>query len=189
MLTPSTMLPLGTTAPNFSLKDINGKTVSLSDLKDSKAYLVAFICVHCPYVKHLEYQLADLVAEYKELGLTTIAINSNDPDNDPEDSIEGMRRQAKEVGFEFPYLVDETQEVAQKYKAACTPDLFLFDKDKKLVYRGQFDSTRPGNGTPDGKDLEKAIKAVINEEPIINEQMPSSGCNIKWKPGNEPSYY
>ncbi|MFC1653389.1 thioredoxin family protein [Patescibacteria group bacterium] len=180
-LTPSTMIPLGTTAPDFSLPDINGKTVSLKHLGESQAYLIAFICVHCPYVKHLEKELAELGNEYQQKGVVIVAINSNDPDYDPEDSVEGMREQAQRLNFNFPYLVDESQDVARSYQAACTPDLYVFNSEKKLVYRGQFDDTRPGSGTPTGKDLKKALNAVINGNPVELNQKPSSGCNIKWK--------
>ena len=180
-LTPSTMLPLGTIAPNFSLPDINGKTVSLEDFNDAKAYLIAFICVHCPYVIHIEDEFAALAEEYQKKGVAIIAINSNDPNYDPDDDLMGMKNQATEHNFSFPYLIDETQEVARGYKAACTPDLYLFDKNKKLVYRGRFDETRPNSGQPSGIDLKKALDAVLNNQPVSANQEPSIGCNIKWK--------
>ena len=187
-LTPSTMLPLRTTAPDFSLPDLNGTVVSLTDSKDAKAYLIAFICVHCPYIKHLEAEFAALAAKYKNKGVAIIAINSNDPKHDPNDGLKGMRQQATEYNFTFPYLVDESQEVAQAYQAACTPDFYVFDQDKKLVYRGQFDDTRPGRGHPSGEHLGAALDAVLSNQTVSENQKPSSGCNIKWKPGNKPVY-
>jgi len=182
------MLPLETTAPDFSLPDINGVTVSLDDLKDAKAYLIAFICVHCPYVKHLEDEFSSLAARYKEKGVITIAINSNDSSYDPDDDLEGMKKQAEKHDFAFPYLVDESQEVAQSYQAACTPDFYIFDQNKKLVYRGQFDDSRPERGRPSGEHLEAALEAVLDNQPALENQRPSSGCNIKWMTGNEPKY-
>lgn len=189
VLTSSTMLPTNTKAPDFSLPDINGKMVSISDFNDSKAYLIAFICVHCPYVKHLEKEFSQLAKEYLEKGVTVIAINSNDPNYDSDDDLSGMQRQAERLDFLFPYLVDKTQEIAKSYKAACTPDFFLFDQNKNLVYRGQFDDTRPGMGNPDGKDLKEAINSVLENKPMSENQKPSSGCNIKWKPNNQPDYF
>lgn len=180
-LTPSTMLPLGTTAPDFSLPDINDKTVSLEDFDNVKAYLIAFICVHCPYVKHIEDEFAALATEYQKKGVAIIAINSNDPDYDPDDDLAGMKNQAVKHNFDFPYLIDETQEVARSYQAACTPDFYIFDKDKKLVYRGRFDETRPGSGQPSGDDLKKALDAILNNQPVSENQEPSIGCNVKWK--------
>lgn len=187
-LTPSTMLPLGTMAPNFSLPDYEGKVVSLNDFKDSKAYIIVFICVHCPYVIHIEDQLSQLAKEYKDKGITTIAINSNDSDYEPEDGVDGMKNQAEKNYFSFPYLVDDSQEIAKAYKAACTPDLYIFDSHKKLIYRGQFDSSRPGRGIATGEDVRTALDAILSNQPTSSDQKPSSGCNIKWKPGNEPSY-
>jgi len=180
-LTPSTMLPLGTIAPDFSLSDINGKTVSFEDFRGIKAYLIAFICVHCPYVIHIEDEFAALAAEYQKKDVAIIAINSNDPNYDPDDDLAGMKNQAAEHNFSFPYLIDETQEVARGYKAACTPDLYVFNKDRKLVYRGRFDETRPGSGQPSGIDLRKALDAVLNNQPVSENQEPSIGCNVKWK--------
>lgn len=185
-LTSSTMLPLKTTAPNFSLPDLDGTIVSLNDYKKAKAYIIAFICVHCPYVKHLENEFAALALRYKEKGVAVIAINSNDPNYDLEDSLEGMKKQATKYSFSFPYLVDESQKIAQSYLAACTPDFYVFDKNKKLIYRGQFDDSRPGQGRPSGESLEDALNTVLNNQPSLENQKPSSGCNIKWKPGNEP---
>ena len=182
------MLPIGTTAPDYFLPDVNGQEISLEDFQNKKAYLIAFICVHCPYVKHLEKEFAVLANEYQNKNVAVIAINSNDADYDSDDDIAGMRRQASKLNFEFPYLVDESQEVAHAYQAACTPDFYIFDQNKKLVYRGQFDDTRPGQGTPTGKDLQDALDALINNQPVTENQKPSSGCNIKWHPGNEPRY-
>jgi len=180
-LTPSVMLPLGTIAPGFSLPDINSKMVSLEDFKNIKAYLIAFICVHCPYVKHIEDEFALLATEYQKKGVVVIAINSNDPNYDSADDLEGMKNQIVKHNFDFPYLIDETQEVARSYQAACTPDFYLFNKDKKLAYRGRFDRTRPGLGRPSGIDLKRALDAVLNGQTVPENQKPSIGCNIKWK--------
>ncbi len=188
-LTPSTMLSLETSAPDFSLPDLNGTIVSLNNFKNAKAYLIAFICVHCPYVKHLEDEFATLASRYKEKGVVVIAINSNDPNYDPDDSSKGMKQQATKHNFNFPYLVDESQEVAKSYQAACTPDFYVFDQNKKLVYRGHFDDTRPGQGHPDGKHLVAALDVVLDNKPVLKNQKPSSGCNIKWKSGNQPTYH
>jgi peroxiredoxin len=181
-LTESTMLELGTEAPDFSLSDVvTGKTVRRDDFRGQKGLLVMFICTHCPYVKHVEKGLAQLGADYAgKLGI--VAISSNDAENFPDDSPAGLKRQAETMGFRFPYLYDETQEVAKAYKAACTPDIYLFDKDFKLAYRGQFDESRPGNGVPvTGKDLRAALDAVLNGEKPTVDQLASIGCNIKWK--------
>ncbi len=187
--TASTMMPLGTQAPPFSLPDTEGKTVSLSDFEGSKGYLIMFICNHCPYVKHVQHELARLGKEYQDKGVTVIAINSNDVENYPDDSPEKMAEEVKNQGYTFPYLYDETQEVAKAYGAACTPDFFLFDKNKKLAYRGQLDDSRRGNDKPvTGADLRAALDAVLAGKPAPEEQKPSLGCNIKWKPGNQPSY-
>lgn len=191
VLTPSTMLPLGTEAPDFTLPDPaqNNRTVSLSDFEGSKAYLIMFICNHCPYVKHVREELARLAKEYQDKGVAVVAINSNDVANYPDDSPEKMLEEACQFGYTFPYLFDESQEVAKAYSAACTPDFFLFDADKKLVYRGQLDNSRPGNEAPlTGKDLRAALDAVLEGRPVPQEQKPSMGCNIKWKAGNEPAY-
>ncbi|MGH7993967.1 MAG: thioredoxin family protein [Limisphaerales bacterium] len=188
-LTPSTMLPLGTTAPDFKLPDTNGKIVSLSDFKDKPALLVLFICNHCPYVKHIRTGLAQLARDYLSRGVALVGINSNDVENYPEDSPAKMKEEVKSAGYTFPYLYDESQAVAQAYRAACTPDIYLFDKNHKLVYRGQFDDSRPGNGLPvTGKDLRAALDAVLAGRPVSPNQKTSMGCNIKWKPGNEPDY-
>jgi peroxiredoxin len=188
-LTPSTMLPLGTIAPGFRLPDTDGKTVSLDELKGAPALLVAFICNHCPYVKHVRHELARLGEEYQGKGVAIVAISSNDVNTHPDDSPKMMAREKVEVGYTFPYLYDEIQQVALDYKAACTPDFYVFDKDQKLVYRGQLDGSRPGNPIPvSGKDLRAALDAVLAGKLVSDDQRPSIGCNIKWKRGNEPSY-
>lgn len=188
-LTPSTMLPLGTEAPDFSLPDTNGNTVSLRDFKDAKALLVIFMCNHCPFVKHVRGELAQLGKDYISKGVGIVGINSNDVANYPDDSPEKMAEEVKSAGYTFPYLYDETQEIAKAYRAACTPDFFLFGPDKKLVYRGQLDDSRPDNGKPvTGKDLRKALDAVLAGDNITQDQKPSAGCNIKWKAGNQPDY-
>ena len=184
------MAPLGMKAPDFTLPDTTGGTVSLSDFEGGAGLLVAFICNHCPYVKHIAGELADFGREYQDLGLGVVAIAANDADNYPQDGPEAMVTEAEERGYTFPYLFDGTQEVAKAYGAACTPDLFLFDEDLELVYRGQLDSSRPGNDIPiTGKDLRAAMDAVLEGKPQADEQRPSLGCNIKWKPGNEPGYF
>lgn len=185
--TPSTMLPLGTQAPDFLLMNVDGKQVSLSDFSDAPALLVMFICNHCPYVKHVAVELARLGQEYMAKGAAIVAINSNDVANYPADSPEQMVAEAEERGYGFPYLYDETQEVAKAYRAACTPDFFLFDGQQQLVYRGQLDASRPDSGIPvTGADLRAALDAVLAGEKPSTDQTPSLGCNIKWKPGNEP---
>lgn len=189
VLTPSTMLPLGTTAPDFSLPDPDGNLISLSDLASAPALLVVFMCNHCPYVKHLRYALAEVAREYQSRGVAVVGINPNDVANYPDDSPEKMKEEIAETGYTFPYLYDETQEVAIAYRAACTPDFFLFDRERRLVYRGQFDDTRPDKGEPTGADLTAAVDAVLAGEPLPEGQKPSIGCNIKWKPGNEPDYF
>jgi peroxiredoxin len=189
-LTPSTMLPLGTTAPDFKLPDTNGKTVSLADFQGRPALLVLFICNHCPYVKHIRARLAQLARDYLPKHVAIVGINSNDVENYPDDSPARMKEEAKSAGYLFPYLYDETQAVAQAYRAACTPDIFLFDKGRKLVYRGQMDDSRPGNGLPvTGKDLRAALDAMLAGQPVASNQKASVGCNIKWKSGNEPDYF
>jgi len=187
--TPSTMLPLGTTAPNFNLPDPNGKFVSLDDFKDVLALLVVFICNHCPYVKHIRTQFASLAKEYQSRGVGIVAINSNDVESYPEDGPEKMAEEIKQVGYTFPYLYDQSQQVAKAYRAACTPDLYLFDRDYRLVYRGQFDDSRPGNARPvTGADLRTALDAVLAGRAVPGNQKPSVGCNIKWKRRNAPDY-
>jgi peroxiredoxin len=188
-LTPSTMLELGTKAPDFRLPDAEGKIVALDDFAGAHATLVIFLCNHCPYVKHVRHELARLGREYRERGVAIVGINANDVAAHPDDSPARMRAEIKEAGYTFPYLYDETQEVAKAYQAACTPDFFLFDRGRKLVYRGQLDASRPGNATPvTGKDLRAALDAVLAGTEVPGRQQPSMGCNIKWKPENEPSY-
>ena len=190
VLTPSTMLPIGTPAPAFSLPDTNGKTVSIDDYKDAPALLVMFICNHCPYVRYIRHVIASLMKEYQEKGVGIVGINSNDMETYPEDSPKMMKREAEKNGYTFPYLYDETQEVAKAYRAACTPEFYLFDKDRKLVYRGQMDNSRPGNNIPvTGKDLRAAMDAVLEGRAVPEEQKASVGCNIKWKQGNAPDYF
>ena len=189
VMTASTMLPLGTSAPNFSLPDTKGIIVSLGDFTEAPALLVVFMCNHCPFVKHILSDLVKLAKEYQAKGVAVTGINSNDVVNFPEDSPKMMARIAKKAGFTFPYLFDESQDVAKAYHATCTPDFFLFDKERKLVYRGQMDDSRPGNNIPiTGLDLIKAMDAVLAGREVSTEQKPSIGCNIKWKQGNEPEY-
>jgi peroxiredoxin len=188
--TPSTMLPLGTTAPDFGLPNVDGRIVSLADAAGPKGTVVMFICNHCPFVKHVADQLAALGRDVMPLGVGVVAISSNDVSTHPADSPEQMVHEAEDRGYPFPYLYDESQEVAKDYHAACTPDFFLFDASRKLVYRGQLDASRPGNDIPvTGADLRAAIDAVLAGRPVATEQRPSLGCNIKWKPGNEPAYF
>jgi thiol-disulfide isomerase/thioredoxin len=189
-LTPSTMLPLSTAAPDFNLPDTNGKLVSLADFKDKAALVVIFICNHCPYVIHIRPGLAQLAQDYTAKNVGVVGINSNDVKNYPADSPARMKDEVKAAGYTFPYLYDETQTVAKSYRAACTPDIFLFDRGRRLVYRGQFDASRPGNGIPvTGKDLRAALDAVLAGRTTSEFQAPSIGCNIKWKAGNEPDYF
>jgi peroxiredoxin len=190
-LTPSTMLALGTTAPSFILPAPDGAVYTLDHQQIDKGLLVIFMCNHCPYVIHIRQKLVEAVKNYQKLGIEVVAINSNDFTKYPDDSPSKMLETAQEFKFSFPYLVDEDQAVAKAYQAACTPDLFLFDGEKKLVYRGQFDSARPGNNEPiTGKDLTDAVDQVIAGKLIAEDgQRPSMGCNIKWKAGNEPSYF
>jgi len=184
------MVSLGTKAPDFSLINVDGETVSLDDFGDAPALLVVFMCNHCPFVKHLADPLAQFANEYMPKGLAVVGISSNDVGSHPADSPEQMVREAEERGYRFPYLYDETQNVAKAYRAACTPDFFLYDRDRRLVYRGQFDDSRPDSGTPiTGKDLRAAVDAVLAGNQPTAEQRPSIGCNIKWKAGNEPAYY
>lgn len=190
-LTPSTMLPLGTQAPDFKLPDVvSGRAVSLNDFKTKKGLLMMFICQHCPYVQHIKQELTKLGKDYSSKDMAIVAISSNDADNYPDDSPAELKKFAKAEGFAFPFLYDESQEVAKSYTAACTPDLFLFNKKRELVYRGQLDDSRPGNGKPvTGKDLRAAMDAVLADKPVSQEQRPATGCNIKWKKGNEPDYF
>jgi peroxiredoxin len=187
--TASNMLALGTTAPPFSLPDTDGRRVSLADARDAKALLVMFICNHCPFVKHVRPELSRLGRDYKDRA-AIVAISSNDVEAFPDDAPAKMKIEKEEAGYLFPYLFDETQEVARAYHAACTPDFFLFDAGQRLVYRGQLDDSRPGNNVPvTGRDLRRALDAVLAGKPVSPEQKPSLGCNIKWRAGNEPAYF
>jgi len=183
------MLPLGTTAPDFNLPDTNGKPVSLADFKSAPSLLVIFMCNHCPYVIHIRAALAQLARDYAPKNAGIVGINSNDVENYPADSQSKMKDEVKNAGYIFPYLYDETQAVAKNFRAACTPDFFLFDRGRRLVYRGQFDASRPSNGIPvTGRDLRAALDAVLAGKTVSEFQAPSIGCNIKWKAGNEPDY-
>ena len=186
-LTPSNMLPLGTTAPAFSLPGTDGLTYTLRSFTRGKLLLVAFICNHCPFVKHIRAELARLGKDCHQMGVAMVAISSNDIEAYPADGIEKMREEAAAAGYVFPYLLDESQQVAKAYDAACTPDFFLFDDARNLIYRGQFDDSRPGSAiSVSGKDLRAAIDAALKYGKVVVEQKPSIGCNIKWKPGNTP---
>jgi peroxiredoxin len=183
------MLPLGTPLPAFALPNLDGTIVTSEQFPNAPGVLVAFLCTHCPYVKHIKREFARFAREYRSRGLVVIGIASNDASLHPDDGPAGMTRDAQEHDYEFPYLFDDTQEVAHAFKAACTPDLFLFDRDRRLVYRGQFDDSRPGNNRPvTGADLRAAADAVLAGVPVPPEQKASIGCNIKWKRGNEPAY-
>jgi len=188
--TASTMLPLGTPAPDFSLPEpMTGKTVSLGDFQDAPALLVMVICNHCPFVKHIRQGLVQFARDYPAKDLAIVAISANDAANYPDDSPAKIAEEAKTFGYPFPYLHDESQTVAKAYHAACTPDFFLFDAGRKLVYRGQFDGSRPGNKVPvTGSDLRAAADALLAGQPVPSAQQPSIGCNIKWKTGHEPDY-
>ena len=190
-LTASTMLPLGTTAPDFGLVDVVSENkISLANFAEKKALLVMFICRHCPFVKHVQTELAKIGNNYSQSDLGIVAISANDVNNYPDDAPGMLKQMASELGFNFPLCYDETQEVAKAYTAACTPDFFLFDADCKLVYRGQLDDSRPSNDKPvTGQDLRTAIDTVLAGKPVTGDQKPSIGCNIKWKQGNEPSYF
>ena len=188
-LTPSTMLELGTKAPDFTLKDLKGKSVSLKSFSEYKALLVVFMCNHCPYVKHVIDGFTAIADEYEKKGIGIVGINSNDSETYEDDSPGKMAEFAEEHGINFPYLFDESQQTALAYKAACTPDFFLFDENRELFYRGQMDEARPGNEVPvTGKNLREAFDAVLSDKPAPREQKPSMGCNIKWREGNEPVY-
>lgn len=191
VLTASTMLPLGTQAPDFHLPEVvSGKTISLDTFADKKALLIMFICQHCPFVKHIKTELAQLGKDYFNSDLGILAISANDAEKYPDDGPESLKAMAIELDFKFPLCYDQIQETAKAYTAACTPDFFLFDSEGKLAYRGQLDDSRPSNNQPvTGADLRSAIAAVLAGQPIKIEQKPSIGCNIKWKPGNEPSYF
>lgn len=186
----STMLPLGTGAPDFELPDTQGKQVRLADFRGASGLVVAFICNHCPYVKHLQQAFVQIAKEYQARGMAFVAISSNDAVQYPADSPERMAEEARRADYTFPYLYDQTQTVAKAYKAACTPDFYVFGRDQKLVYRGQFDDSRPGNNLPStGKDLRSALDAMLSGRPVDHRQKPSIGCNIKWRPGNEPEWF
>lgn len=188
-VTASQMLSLGISAPDINLPDTQGNMVTLADFKDKPALLVIFMCNHCPFVKHVLKVMVELIKEYQAKNVAVVGINSNDVENFPEDSPETMAKVAKNAGFTFPYLYDETQQVAKAYNAACTPDFFLFDEQRKLVYRGQMDDSRPDSGIAvTGSDLRAALDAVLAGEKVDQNQKPSIGCNIKWKSGNEPEY-
>ncbi|HKF56638.1 MAG TPA: thioredoxin family protein [Blastocatellia bacterium] len=188
--TLSTMLELGTEAPDFSLPDVvSGETIGLSAFDGKKALLVMFICRHCPFVKHVQEELARVGRDYgKNVGI--VAISANDPGVNTDDAPSGLKQMAQELGFRFPFLYDESQEAAKSYSASCTPDFFVFDGFRELVYRGQLDDSRPKNGKPvTGRDLRAALDAVLADKPVDQNQKPSIGCNIKWRPGNEPDYF
>ena len=188
--TASTMLPLGSIAPDFTLADPDGNAHALTSIADGKrGVLVAFLCNHCPYVQHIRYELARLAGGWQQHGIAVVGINANDSGAYPDDAPGAMALEARSVGYTFPYLVDATQETARAYHAACTPDFYLFDRDLHLVYRGQFDDSRPRNDVPvTGRDLSAAIDALLEGRAISDDQLPSVGCNIKWRPGNEPTY-
>ncbi|BAZ37171.1 hypothetical protein NIES4101_30920 [Calothrix sp. NIES-4101] len=190
-LTPSTMLTLGILAADFQLPDVvSGQTISLNDFAAKKGLLVIFLSRHCPYVQHIKHELAQIGRDYKDKNLGIIAISSNDANTHPDDAPESLKAFAQELDLSFPLAYDESQETAKSFFAACTPDFFLFDADKKLVYRGQLDDSRPKSEIPvTGKDLRSAIDAVLSDRDVASVQKPSIGCNIKWKPGNEPVYY
>lgn len=188
--TESRMMPLGTRAPDFALPDTNGETVRLSDFAESRALVVAFICNHCPFVKHIADELATVGREAMDRGAGMVAINANDVDNYPDDSPDRMAEEKAQRGYPFPYLFDADQSVAHAYGAACTPDFFIFDSDQCLVYRGRFDASSPGNDEPvTGEDMRAALDEVLRGQPVTVVQRPSLGCNIKWRPGNEPAQY
>lgn len=186
----STMLALGTSAPDFSLPDFNGNMHRLSDFKSAKGLVVAFICNHCPFVKHIRAEFSKFARDYQSKGIAVVAINSNDVQTYPQDGPLGMKQEAASAGYIFPYLFDESQSVAKAYQAACTPDFYLFDGAQRLVYRGQFDSSRPGNGqSVTGADLRAATDALLKGVVVNQNQLPSIGCNIKWRIGNEPACF
>lgn len=189
-LTPSTMIELGTKAPHFKLQDVEGASFSYDDLSSYPVKLVMFICNHCPYVKHVADELAAIGKDYQKKGVGIVAINSNDVENYPDDRPEKMREEKQRRGYVFPYLFDETQDVAKAYRAACTPDFYVFDQNDCLVYRGQLDDSRPGNDKPvTGKDLRQALDQTLAGESVSKDQKPSMGCNIKWRSGQEPDYF
>lgn len=189
-LTPSTMMELGTPAPDFALPDVRtGNIVRLSDFADKEILLIVFMCAHCPYVKLVEPELAAIGRVYQNRSFTMIAISANNADAYPDDAPAKLKEQAERLSFVFPYLYDESQKTALAYRAACTPDIFLFNAQRELAYRGQLDDARPGNGKPvTGRDLRAAIECLFKGDPVSAEQLPATGCNIKWKPGNTPEY-
>jgi len=188
-VTASTMLALGSSAPDFELPDTSGKPVRLSDFNDSSVLVVMFICNHCPFVKHVRTRLVSLAKAYQEKGVAFVAISANDARTHPEDAPDRMAEIAREWELPFPYLYDESQAVARAYRAACTPDFFVFDQHRELAYRGRFDDSTPGNDRPvTGEDLATALDRVLRNEPVPEPQQPSMGCNIKWQAGNEPDY-
>lgn len=188
--TASTMLPLGTRAPDFRLPNIDGTTLGLTDVATGKGLVVMFLCNHCPFVKHVAPELVRLARDYESRGIRFVAISSNDVAQYPDDAPEMMKQEAADQGYAFPYLYDETQQVAQAYRAACTPDFFVFDALQRLVYRGQLDDSRPGNGKPlNGADMRRALDQILSGQAVPEEQRPSIGCNIKWKRGKEPAYF
>jgi peroxiredoxin len=192
VLTPSTMLSLGTPVPGFVLPDLDGTPISPEEYRDAPALLIAFICRHCPFVTHIRQGFSAFVREYQPRGLAVIGINSNDIAEFPEDGPAGMKEEAASASYTFPYLFDETQEVAKIFRAACTPDLYLFDKDRRLVYRGRFDESRPRTNPPmpvTGRDIRAAVDALLSGSPVPQDQQGSVGCNIKWKPGHAPDYF
>jgi len=189
--TPSTMVPLGTSAPDFALPDtVSGRTVKLADSQGKKALLVIFLCNHCPYVMHVREGLIALGRDYEKKDVAIVAISSNDPETHPDDAPDRLAAEAKRLGYRFPVLFDASQDVAKAFRAACTPDFFLYDAKRRLVYRGQLDDSRPGNDLPlTGADLRAAIDAVLVDRPVASKQTPSLGCNIKWRLGEEPDYF
>ena len=188
--TASTMLELGTTLPPFRLRDLAGKAVTSNDFAAVKGVLVAFVCPHCPFVRHIRQPFSKVATDAQQRGIAVMAVNSNDVTAFPDDGPDGMREEVKEAGYTFPYLYDEAQDVAKAFHAACTPDFFLFDGTLRLVYRGQFDDSRPKSDVPvTGKDLKAAIEALLGGTPVSPDQHPSMGCNIKWAKGNEPAYF
>lgn len=190
VLKNSTMLPLGTLLPDFSLQDTDGEYVSAGDFLDAKAVLIMFICNHCPYVVHVRDEIQRIAEAYQSQGVAVVGISSNSIQTHPQDGPEKMKDEKAAAGYTFPYLYDETQEVAKTFKAACTPDFYVFDGEQKLTYRGQFDNSRPGNDLAvTGADLCAALDAALAGKELMEEQRPSAGCNIKWHPGNEPDYF
>ena len=191
MAVPSSMLALGTEAPEFSLLDtVSGRAVSPLDFSEKKAFLVMFICNHCPYVKHVREELSRLGNDYQDTDLGIVAISANDAEQYPDDSPEAMKIEAETFGYSFPYLYDEDQKIAAAYTAMCTPDFFLFGPDRKLAYRGRLDKSRPDSGVAvTGQDLRAAVEAILSDQAVSEEQWPSMGCSIKWKPGNAPAYF